>query len=167
MAASTALPGAPPRAAGEPARIAPGFTLVELLLSLLIVAILATIALASYGKIREQADLAQAKTDISIISTAIERYYLTRNGYPDTLADVGYDTLLDPWGNPYQYLNITTVKGNGKVRKDHNLVPLNSDFDLYSMGKDGASQSPLTAKASRDDIVRAHDGAFVGLASDY
>jgi general secretion pathway protein G len=35
------------------------------------------------------------------------------------------------------------------------------------MGKDGASVSPLTARASRDDIVRANNGAFVGLASDY
>jgi len=64
-------------------------------------------------------------------------------------------------------LNITTTNGKGKVRKDHNLVPLNSDYDLYSMGKDGKSVSPLTAKASRDDIVRANNGAFVGLASEY
>jgi general secretion pathway protein G len=35
------------------------------------------------------------------------------------------------------------------------------------MGKDGQSSSPLTAKPSRDDIVRANDGRFVGLASDY
>lgn len=60
-----------------------------------------------------------------------------------------------------------TTTGNGKVRKDHNLVPLNTDYDLYSMGEDGASVSPLTAKASRDDIVRANNGRYVGLASDY
>ena len=153
---SSAHPGAPPTA--ESGRTTRGFTLVELLLS---------IALASYGKVREQADLTQAKIDIVTISSAIERYYLINKSYPETLDEIGHGALLDPWGNPYQYLDITTVKGNGKVRKDHNLVPLNSDFDLYSMGKDGASQSPLTAKASRDDIVRAHDGAFVGLASDY
>ena len=35
------------------------------------------------------------------------------------------------------------------------------------MGKDGKSRTPLTAKASRDDIVRAGDGAYVGLASAY
>jgi len=35
------------------------------------------------------------------------------------------------------------------------------------MGKDGASVPPLTAKASRDDIIRANDGRFIGLASDY
>ena len=50
------------------------------------------------------------------------------------------------------------------MRKDRFLVPINSDFDLYSMGKDRISQIPLTAKASRDDIIRANDGAYIGLA---
>jgi len=47
------------------------------------------------------------------------------------------------------------------------MVPINSDFDLYSMGKDGRSVAPLTAKDSRDDIVRANDGGYVGLASEF
>ena len=53
------------------------------------------------------------------------------------------------------------------MRKDKKLVPLNSDYDLYSMGPDGESKPPLTAKASKDDIVRANDGEFVGLAERY
>ena len=53
------------------------------------------------------------------------------------------------------------------MRKDRSLVPLNSTYDLYSMGKDGQSQPPLTAKASRDDIIRANDGSFYGIAEDY
>jgi general secretion pathway protein G len=35
------------------------------------------------------------------------------------------------------------------------------------MGPDGKSQKPFTAKASRDDIVRANDGGFFGSVSDY
>jgi general secretion pathway protein G len=46
-------------------------------------------------------------------------------------------------------------------------VPINSDFDLYSVGRDGQSAPALTAKVSQDDIVRANNGGFVGLASDY
>jgi general secretion pathway protein G len=53
------------------------------------------------------------------------------------------------------------------MRKDHLLAPVNADFDLYSMGKDGQSMVPFTAKASRDDIVRANNGGYVGLVSDY
>jgi len=53
------------------------------------------------------------------------------------------------------------------VRKDHNLVPLNTDYDLYSMGPDGNSVGPLTAKASRDDIIRANNGSYIGPAANY
>ncbi|MGI9262323.1 MAG: prepilin-type cleavage/methylation domain-containing protein, partial [Woeseiaceae bacterium] len=74
----------------------------------------------------------------------------------------------DPWGNDYQYLNIRAAgPGKGAFRKDGNLNPLNTDFDLYSMGADAASAGPLSAKNSRDDIVRANNGAFIGLGEDY
>ena len=55
----------------------------------------------------------------------------------------------------------------GQMRRDHFLVPVNTDFDLYSLGKDGRSQSPFTAAASQDDIVRANNGLYVGLVSEY
>ena len=55
----------------------------------------------------------------------------------------------------------------GKPRKDRFLVPVNSDFDLYSVGKDGRTAAPFTAKMSKDDVVRAMDGGYVGLASEF
>jgi general secretion pathway protein G len=80
---------------------------------------------------------------------------------------MGDGNLLDPWGNPYQYLNHYTMKGNGQARKDRFLKPLNSDYDLYSMGKDGQSSPPLQAKPSLDDVIRASNGSYVGLASNF
>jgi general secretion pathway protein G len=47
------------------------------------------------------------------------------------------------------------------------MVPVNSDYDLYSMGKDEDSQAAFTAQVSRDDVVRANDGNFFGLAIKY
>lgn len=35
------------------------------------------------------------------------------------------------------------------------------------MGKDGLTTIALTAKNSRDDVVVANDGGFVGLAAKY
>ncbi|MDH4073829.1 MAG: prepilin-type cleavage/methylation domain-containing protein, partial [Gammaproteobacteria bacterium] len=52
-------------------------------------------------------------------------------------------------------------------RKDGSLNPLNTDFDLYSAGADGESAGPLSATKSRDDIVRANNGAFIGLGENY
>ena len=56
---------------------------------------------------------------------------------------------------------------SGGARKDRFGVPLNTDFDLYSMGKDRSSTDSLSTPNSHDDILRANDGAFVGLASDF
>ena len=86
---------------------------------------------------------------------------------PLALSEVGRADMLDPWRNPYKYLNFITVKGKGKMRKDRNLVPINTSFDLYTMGADGKSKAPLTPKVSHDDIIRANDGAYVGLAGRY
>ena len=55
----------------------------------------------------------------------------------------------------------------GEARKDHFLVPLNSDYDLYSVGKDGESRAPLSVPVSADDVIRANDGAYIGLAANY
>jgi general secretion pathway protein G len=93
----------------------------------------------------------------------------TDPGLPDSLAVLGYGNLLDPWGHPYQYLKIAggDVNGKGKLRRDRFLNPLNTDYDLYSLGPDGDSKTNLNAKESRDDIVRANSGAFIGVASDF
>ncbi|MFV2061167.1 MAG: prepilin-type cleavage/methylation domain-containing protein, partial [Gammaproteobacteria bacterium] len=55
----------------------------------------------------------------------------------------------------------------GKARKDLSMVPLNTDYDLYSRGKDGASTPPLSAPVSQDDVLRANNGGFIGLASKF
>lgn len=57
--------------------------------------------------------------------------------------------------------------GTGGARKDRNLVPINSDYDFFSKGRDGQSVGPLTGGPSQDDIVRGSDGAFFGLGRDY
>jgi general secretion pathway protein G len=145
-----------------------GFTLIEVLLALAILGVLAAIAWPNYSDYKERARIAQAKGDIREMEVLINRYYADHKAYPASLADIGKSTLLDPWKSPYQYLDVTDIKATkGKARKDKNLVPINSDFDLYSMGKDGISAAPLTAKASQDDVIRANDGRFLGLGSEY
>jgi general secretion pathway protein G len=153
------------RLAGH-ARQQRGLTLIELLIIMAVVATLATIALLFYADMTEQARIARATADITIIGGDVDTFELTNDRLPNDLAELGRASLRDPWGNSYVYLNFTTTPA-GQRRKDHNLVPLNSTFDLYSKGKDGESQPPLTATASRDDIVRANDGNYVGLASRY
>ena len=144
-----------------------GFTLVELLIALVIIMTIAAIAVPNLMEAIYQAKIARAVGDIKAIEDNITVYLTIYNQFPDDLSQCGSDIYMDPWGNPYQYLNHATMKGNGHARKDRFLVPLNSDYDLYSMGADGTSVSPITAKPSQDDIIRASDGSYVGLASQF
>lgn len=120
-----------------------GFTLVELLLVLTILAILAGIVLPSMVGRGQQAKITAAKSDISSFSTALGIYEVDNGGFPK--GRNGLQSLvqrpnnaqnwhgpylqdkstvpLDPWGNPYVY------ECPGK----HNPA----SFDLMSMGPDG------------------------------
>ena len=146
-----------------------GFGLLELLVTLVIASLLVSVAVPTYGQFSDRARTAKAVGDMGWISIEIGKYQLrNNNALPSSLADLGVPVPLDPWDRPYQYLNIATAgAGNGKFRKDKNLQPLNTDYDLYSMGRDGVSKAPLSARVSRDDIVRANDGAFIGKAEEY
>ena len=143
-----------------------GFTLLELIIAVIVAGLMAAIALPVYSGAIQRARIVQATGDMNRVESALERF--RANGVlPPNLAAVGMDTLIDPWGNPYQYLNIEAGVNRGAVRKDRNLVPLNTDYDLYSMGKDGQSNSLLTATESNDDIVRGANGAYLGMAEDF
>ena len=145
-----------------------GVTLLELMGVVAIIGLLGAIAIPAYTGYVDRANGARALGDMGRIETRLQRFRLANNDQlPANLAAVGADTMLDPWGRPYQYLNILAGPPPGAMRKDHNLVPINTDFDLYSMGKDGASVPPLTGGPSRDDIVRANNGQFYGRAEDY
>lgn len=144
-----------------------GFTLVELLITVAIVAVLSTIALPVYSNYVERARVNQAITDIRVLNVRVRKYEDDHRAVPAGLAAIGATGMLDPWGRPYVYLKLEGKSTMALARKNKNLVPINSDFDLYSRGKDGASLPPLTAKPSLDDVVLANDGGFAGLAADY
>lgn len=149
-----------------------GFTMIEMLIAIAILGTLLAIALPLFNDALEKARIARAIGDIGALQTDIAAHEAGGSGLPESLADVGRGDLLDPWGNPYRYLNfhIDPKKGGGPpagARKDRFLVPINSTYDLYSMGKDGSSVAALTANASKDDVIRANDGGFVGLAVRY
>ena len=146
-----------------------GFSLLELMAALGIAALLAAVAIPAYTGFVARAKVAKAIGDIGSMSVQIDRFSVNNNDrLPATLDELPMEIPLDPWGQEYKYVNIRTAgPGFGGFRKDGKLKPLNSDFDLYSEGADGASAAPLSAESSRDDIVRANNGAFIGLGEDY
>jgi general secretion pathway protein G len=134
-------------------------TIIELLATLAIVSALASIAIPKYHEIAEQAKVARAIGDLQAIQTTLD----TRDSLPNNLSGVGQN-IMDPWGNPYVYVKFSV---GGTPRVDAFGIPINTIYDLYSYGKDGATAGPLNASVSLDDVVRANDGGFVGAANRY
>lgn len=145
------------------------FTIIELMVVVAMITTLVALAIPALGSALDAAKGARAIGDLRTLQIQIAQYDVLRGSLPDDLDQLGRGDFKDPWGNPYQYLNFATLGkgGKGQMRKDKFLVPINSRYDLYSMGKDGQTQSALTAKASWDDVIRANDGAFLGLAAEY
>jgi general secretion pathway protein G len=143
-----------------------GFTLLEVMIVMAIIGVLAVIAIPNYLAYRDKATMVRAISDIKNIEKKVMEYMQENNALPLTLADVGLIGLKDPWRNLYEYWPITGDTKQ-KVRKDRNTHPINTDFDLYSKGKDGDTNFALTAHASQDDIIRANNGAYIGLVSNY
>lgn len=145
-----------------------GFTLVELIVVSAILGCLAIMAIPTFNSYRESAKVSSCATDIRTLEADINAYALEKGSYPTSLNQLGRGNLRDPWGNPYQYLELANSGGPGYLDVD-GFSNLNKDFDLYSLGKDAASSQSLSSgnPSSEDDIVRAADGGYVGLGSMY
>lgn len=166
---------------GDHARVVPGgrlrarrgqlaraFTLIELMAAMVTVSALAGIAIPRYQVLLNQARILKAVGEISTLQIEIENQELL----PASLADIKRAGKLDPWGNAYIYYKFPPPSPPSNAppagaRRDRFLVPVNSTYDLYSMGADGKSAVAFTSKEARDDVVRAADGAFIGLAVNF
>lgn len=153
-----------------------GFTLIELLITVVILAILLVFATSLvFGGIDcknqkmgwiMRAKVGAAIGDIGSTKLDLDMYELNHDSLPDStelLALLG----VDRFGNPYQFLDHSTVNGEGPKRKYKSLVPVNSQYDLYSMGPDGKTATPMTSQPGEDDIILANDGGYIGVACFY
>jgi general secretion pathway protein G len=121
-----------------------GYTLLELLVVMGILAVLTAVAtpqlMGYFGKAKTQS----VQLQIENIGTALELYYMENGSYPSSsvglkaLVEPTPETprwngpylkkaknLLDPWGRPYQY----------------NYPTSNGDYEVYSLGPDGKTKS--------------------------
>ena len=139
-----------------------GFSLVELLTVMAIVAALATTAIPTYNAYLKTVQNGRSVADLRTIDKAVTSYILDNNSPPPILSAIGASaTQLDPWGRLYVY-NIILPDGSNAL-EDQFGVPLNTDYDLYSKGADGLSGQLYTDPGSGDDIARFNNGVFVGL----
>ena len=246
-----------------------GFTLLELMIVVSILAILASIGVPQYVAALRTARVGKAKHELRTISSAVDAFTATNGGQlPLTLYQVGFGGKRDPWGVPYCFLNYTDGTGDGldwaidaglvdpsafasiaggaaggdggaarqkpdlavplaqsadaatrtspaddrfrvvnydrltgrldrnltlrervaieaavaergdfsiftgvsteqTRRRDRYMFPLNTDYDLFSLGPDKATATSLGESMGLDDVIRANNGGYFGSASEY
>lgn len=120
-----------------------GFSLVELMVVLFIMALLAAVVAYNVIPVGDKAKVVAARADIATLDQALEMYRLDIGAYPSQAEGLaalrgapaglpnaqdyrsgGYvkDLPDDPWGHPYQY----KVPGDG-----------GRAFEVFSLGADG------------------------------
>lgn len=149
-----------------PARRPAGLTAIEVSAALAVVAIVGSIFNAGYFGWRDRQGTEQAATEILTMGARLAAATGTDGQLPDSL-DRLFPGARDPWGRPYQYRRVDRPDDRASARTDHAAAPINTRFDLYSLGPDGESQATLADRSSRDDIVWGRDGLYVGTARDF
>lgn len=144
-----------------------GFTLVELLAVVAILGILAAVALPRLFGVLNAVREGRAKAEIASLQRQVEMYHAVNGTVPATWNAMGVGGIPnDPWGKPYVYTKNELVNV-ALIRMEGLLVPVNSDYDLFSAGPDGLWLPDILHLLSQDDIVRARNGAYIGPASGY
>jgi general secretion pathway protein G len=127
-----------------PTRRRAGFTLIEILVVIVVIAILASLVAPNIFRHVGSAKQATAKAQIEMLGAALDAYRLDNGSYPTTDQGLGAlqappttdplpqnwkgpylrkDVPVDPWGHPYVY------KAPGEVNP--------GGYDLMSYGADG------------------------------
>ena len=140
-----------------------GFSLLEILVAMAIMAILGGVMVIKFADKTQEANLIKIKTDIKALESALIQYSSDNFMYPTTeqglealenkptsrpepkqYARNGYIKLnMDPWGNPYQYAY------PGEF----------GEYDIYSFGADGEEGGEDMAQDignwNADEVLRA------------
>lgn len=114
-----------------------GFTLVEMLLVLVILAVLAAIVIPKLSGRTQQAKETAAKSDISGYSLALDAYEVDTGAYPSSLdALVNQPNNVQNWRGPYLKKIAPDPWGNDYIYT-YPAKNSASGYDLMSVGPDG------------------------------
>jgi general secretion pathway protein G len=119
----------------------PGFTLLEIVIVLGIIAVILGGSIAMLKNLGEGAKIQRVDNDFQNIESAVRSYAMLAGNPPTSAqglkalfvkpasppvpkrwASAGKDVPLDPWGEPYKYRNPGKIDG--------------STFEIYTLGKD-------------------------------
>jgi general secretion pathway protein G len=114
---------------------AAGFSLIEMIAVLVLIGIVATLVVRSVAPQFGRGQVNAAKSQVKIVSAAVENFYMDTGAYPQNLKElvtrpggnanwggpyISESQLKDPWGTELQF----------KMPGEH------GEFDIVSLGRD-------------------------------
>jgi len=116
-----------------------GFTLIELMIVVVIVAILLIVAVPTYISQMRESRRTEARNYLVELASREERYYATQNAYTSTASNLGYAGFGsgNPVGSGYYYISTPSVPDpNNTSQPSYSLTALpvtgkGQDKDTY------------------------------------
>ena len=121
-----------------------GFTIVELMIVLTIIAVLAAVAVPNFLKAREKARNESAKETLKTIKTALEMYSSEHETYPKKITSA--EELKKALGKEYWPNGISTGNRSGNL-SDAATNSEGTKFTLVSVGQDLENCWQITEKS--------------------
>lgn len=125
-------------------RATAGFTLVEVMLVVVILAIMASVAMVATRGKTQKASIAATRTSISAVSTALDNFEVDNGVYPNSLRELMSDTGHATWDGPY--LKGSALPSDAWGRELQYSKTSSGDYQVLSMGPDGV-------KGGSDDLL--------------
>ncbi|MBU0672468.1 MAG: type II secretion system GspH family protein [Candidatus Margulisbacteria bacterium] len=115
-----------------------GFTIIELLIVMAVIALLVGIAIPSFRAVQDQAKVARAQGDLRVMKLAMEDYYINNNSYPADDANQAQTILLGV-SNPVLESNIYDPFGaTTTTLYEYKISANGSYYVVYSIGSGGS-----------------------------
>lgn len=113
-----------------------GYTLVELLIVIAIIAILASMAFIGISDAQARARDTQRTTDINLLHTRLEEYYTDKGGYPNTISAALFpgldpEAMIDPNGDPIEIRTPVASQADAKASPNPTGTPNDYSYIPY------------------------------------
>ena len=124
-----------------------GFTLTELLITVIIIGILATLALPMLVKTLEKAKVGEAMSNLNLIRTGQKIYFLEYSAFSPTIDDLNIENPNTPTGRYFDYTIPAANASDFTARAQRrNTAPSPYKTYYYEISKGGTitSNGPLS-----------------------
>lgn len=139
-----------------------GFTLVEIMIVVSIIALLAAMALPSFLRARQKAQDAKLINGLRVATDAFQMYAMEHNAYPpDANRGIVPSGMAQYFGPNFNFTATTPVGGNWDW--DYNQFGFTAGVSVIGSGVGDARMQEIDARIDNGDL---NTGGFQSTASD-